>query len=217
MLSTAANRGPGSRTMPPPPPYGMSSILRCRSPAKSRRSCRRTSTRPPSRARLTMLCDSGPSNIAGKAVMMSNSIQFQQALGRVDRDAPGDHVDGLADGARDRQKDLLLCGRPAAGSPLDGEKRRSARVHHVAHPADLAPVARPHHQADQLENIVAALGEVNQPLAGYQDILPDETGRGTRIVDSPELQDDAVAVVRVGLDRQAPRGSGGMAHQDPAP
>src|SRR5213593_1674703 len=121
MVSTAVNSGPGSRTMPPPPPYGTSSILRCRSLAKSRRSCRRTSTRPPSRARLTMLCDSGPSNIAGKAVMMSNSIQLQQALGGVDRYAPGDHVDGRADGARGRQKDLLLCGGPAARGPLDGE------------------------------------------------------------------------------------------------
>src|SRR5207245_2885075 len=123
-----------------------------------------------------MLCDSGPSNMPGKAVMMSKSIEFQKALRRVDRDAAGGHVNGRADGSRGRQQDLVLHGRPEVRTRVDGEEGRPARPHHASNGADLATAARPDGQADQLKNIVAALREINQPVAGYQDIPSDEFG-----------------------------------------
>src|SRR3989449_11483542 len=165
----------------------------------------RISTRPLSRALLMMLCDSGPSNMPGKAVMMSKSIKFQEAVRRVDRDAAGGHVNGRADGSRGRQQDLVLHGRPEVSPRLDREQGCAARLHDAAHCADLAAPARPDGQADPLKNIVAALREINQPVAGYQDILSgDLRGRGRRI-DSPEFQDDFIPVDRVLLDRKTPQ------------
>src|SRR6266704_2207017 len=162
-----------------------------------------------------MLCDSGPSNMPGKAVMMSNSINFQEALRRVDRDAAGGQVNGRADGSRGRQQDLVLHGRPEVRSRLDREQGSSARPHNTAHGADLAPRACPDGQADQLKNIVAALREINQPVAGYQDILSNYLRRRGCSVHSVELHDNVVLVNRVFLDRKTPQDASRPPYEHP--
>ena len=63
--SSASAHGSGFMTMPAPPPNGLSSTVRCRSWAKSRRSCTRTS-RMPSRRALPMSDRSSGARYSGK-------------------------------------------------------------------------------------------------------------------------------------------------------
>ena len=65
--------GPGSMTMPAPPPKGASSTLRWRSVAQSRRLWRWTSTRPRSPALPSRPVARGDSKNLGKMVTMSTS------------------------------------------------------------------------------------------------------------------------------------------------
>ena len=71
--SMAATTGSTRITIPAPPPYGVSSTDLWRPSPKSRRSWMRTVARPCSWMRPGMLCDSGPSIMAGKSVRTSIS------------------------------------------------------------------------------------------------------------------------------------------------
>ena len=71
--SIAATTGSTRITIPAPPPYGVSSTDLWRPSPKSRRSWMRMVARPCSWMRPGMLCDSGPSIMAGKSVRTSIS------------------------------------------------------------------------------------------------------------------------------------------------
>src|SRR5690554_826500 len=68
MASTASKTGSGLSTMPGPPPYGVSSTVRRRSWAKSRRLTISISTNPFSQALLIILLEKGPVDICGNRV-----------------------------------------------------------------------------------------------------------------------------------------------------
>lgn len=68
--SSACAHGSGFITMPAPPPYGVSSTVRCRSVVHDRRSCTCRSSRPPERALPSRDTSSTEKN-SGKIVTMS--------------------------------------------------------------------------------------------------------------------------------------------------
>ena len=69
-ISSAAATGSGRRIMPAPPPYGVSSTVRCRSVVKSRRSWTCKSSRPSWRA-LPIRDSSSGARYSGKIVTTS--------------------------------------------------------------------------------------------------------------------------------------------------
>src|SRR5437867_8826778 len=111
-----------------------------------------------------MLSVSGPENIPGKMVSTSNCIDLQEPLGRVYFDDAGIQVDTPANGSCERDQDLPIS------FPLNQKKIGSASPEHVGHFSQ-APVSRRQNlQAYQAENIIGALGKVNQILTVEEDI-----------------------------------------------
>src|SRR5580704_1749264 len=91
-------------TMPLPPPYGVSSTLRCLPSPKSRGLRRRTASSPPSIARATKLVARKPANISGKRVTMSTRTDLGSldSLARGQSHRAGLDVDSRHDGLHQR-------------------------------------------------------------------------------------------------------------------
>src|SRR5919112_6147824 len=108
---SAANHGSGRITMPGPPPYGVSSTVRCTSDVQARRSYTEISSSPAARALPTSDRSSGP-KYSGKIEMMSTRIglEIQQTFGKVGDHASACHVD-----RRDHDGDERYERRSAAG------------------------------------------------------------------------------------------------------
>src|SRR5213592_991335 len=79
MASTQRSTGSASITIPGPPPYASSSVERCLSAVKSRRSHTRASSKPCFTPRAMIPSASSGSNMSGKMVTKSNLIEsFRQ-------------------------------------------------------------------------------------------------------------------------------------------
>src|SRR6478736_5981224 len=112
---SASAHGSGFMTMPAPPPKGLSSTVRWRSWAKSRRSCTRTS-RMPSRRALPMSDRSRGARYSGKIETTSRRMvrrslvgELEQAGRRVDDDAAGLDVDVGDDLVDERHQGLATA------------------------------------------------------------------------------------------------------------
>src|SRR5438309_7720976 len=125
--SSARPHTSGFITMPAPPPYGVSSTVRCTSAVQARRSWTRTSRSPRSRALPSRDTPSGW-RYSGKIVTTSMRTagaplaaraEVEQALGRVDHDPPAGHVDLRHDLGHERHQRLTaaIAGDPQHGLP----------------------------------------------------------------------------------------------------
>ena len=103
--STASKIGSGFITIPCPPPYGTSSVVRCLSRAQSRRLCTRMRAAPDSWARFIMLAVNAPSHRAGNNVRMSISSMCsgtgRRATGATEHKSGTSLVDPAVQGRRD--------------------------------------------------------------------------------------------------------------------
>jgi hypothetical protein len=127
-----------------------------------------------------------PANISGKMVIISNLIQVQKAIRRVDHDQPGLQVDLPADLPAEGDENLLTAFGPdhqqvAAGRGLD-----------IVHPADLA-ASHSHDPAAQDLVVVEGVS-----LQGLELLLRDQNlrpGQGFGLgygLDPFELEDEEV-------------------------
>src|SRR5690242_14108780 len=167
--SRASPQGSGRITMPGPPPYGVSSTVRCTSCVHRRRSWTATSSTPAERAR-PMSDRSSGLRYSGKIVTMSTLMcrpsQFEQARWRGQYDPPARDVNGRHDRADERYERLPPVGHPhheqVGGRPVvdadDLTQRCAVHVHHG--------------EADQLE-VVELVGIVGLADLGRVDAQPD--------------------------------------------
>src|SRR4051812_23292721 len=109
----AASIGSAFITIPGPPPYGVSSTVRCRSAVKSRGLTVATVMTPASRARPTTPAASAGSISSGRIVTTVNLIRsppvVRQAVRRIDRDDARREVDRLDELVDERQQPLELA------------------------------------------------------------------------------------------------------------
>src|SRR5690606_1351250 len=165
--SIAASSGSGFITMPWPPPYGVSSTVRCRSLVKSRGLTKSTSTSSAARALPSRLAASGESNSSGNSVTTVKRMAagrgwarwaasaaadpiLRDALGRVDDDAAPIEVDvdqELVDHGEQPLDRAVLDHQPVLRAGLD--------------PADHAPVGA----VRQLDAAADQIGEQHLVVA----------------------------------------------------
>src|SRR5436305_76355 len=147
--SSAPPQGSGRMTIPGPPPYGLSSTVRCTSLVHRRRSCTATWTTPASRA-LPIRDSSNGARYSGKIVTTSiltavPASQVQQPFRRRQYDSAGVQVDRRDDRADERDQ------RPTAVGPAQHQQVGGRPVLHADHLAQILPGAVHGGESDQLE------------------------------------------------------------------
>src|SRR5712692_1526691 len=185
--STASKTGSGLRTMPGPPPKGMSSTCRWRSCVWSRRSCVWSSTSPRSMPRPTTPCSNTGPNMAGKIVTTSNLnclcvLDLDQPVG--DDDAPGFevHLEHRVAGGRDQVLDRALAADPhVVGRPFEDLLDR----------AQWLARAGQHRETDELVVVIAPLAERPARRFGNFEVAAAEQVRHRAVVDAGELYHEA--------------------------
>src|SRR5947199_3647007 len=147
IASTARSTGSASITIPGPPPYASSSVERCLSDAKSRRSHTRASSSPCFTPRPMMPSASSGSNMLGKMVTKSNLIEtFRQ----VDDDTLPAKVDVDADLRNERHV-------VAAAVALDVQQQSSRPLLGVHDFPALAPLGIDERESDKVVQKVLVL------------------------------------------------------------
>src|SRR5205807_1538808 len=190
IASTQRSTGSANMTIPGPPPYASSSVERCLSVLKSRRSHTRASSSPCFTPRAMIPSASSGSNIPGKMVMKSNLIEpFRQ----IDDDSLLRQIDLGADLRGERHVE-------AAAVTLDVEQQPARALLRVHHFPALAPLGIDERQSDKVVQEVlvlfelarVALVDLHRPIAQRRDLL----GRG----DVSELHQRAAGVRARALD-----------------
>jgi hypothetical protein len=127
-------------------------------------------------------------------VRTSNCINLQKPLGRVNFDEAGVEVHSSANGVGKRDQYLPIS------FTLNKKEIRPAGSKYVGHLSE-TPLARcTNLQSHEAENIIGALGEVNQILTLEEDIRAHEGLRQGRGPNPFQLQDHPVAIVLGLLD-----------------
>src|SRR5215213_230530 len=193
-LSTAAKIGSGFKTIPSPPPNGLSSTCRCLPAAHSRRSCALTSTNPAACARRIIPYSNAPRKKSGKMVMTSKRIaesrnlKLQQAFRRVYADEFFFDVNENADVFRHRDQVL------APAFAVDHQHLDAASAHHLAHRAEpLAPYGLDA-TAREFPLVELILFKLDALRLRHGELAADELRRLFGGVVARELEDDALAV-----------------------
>src|SRR5579859_4557220 len=214
MDSTAAKIGSGFMTIPAPPPNGMSSTFRWRSVEKSRRSCTTRERSPRSMALPTTPCSKTTGKRPGKIETTSNRTRGPPGpswLCRVAQAGPAGRVHGLRDPVGDHD---LARGEvhPAHRLPGGGDEHLHAapdhpdvvgRVgEHVLDPTEVLPALGDRAQADELEVVIGAVGQLVGGLGGNVQVGAGQAGRGLPVVNLSELDDQLLAPGAAPLHRQ---------------
>src|SRR5437764_11615865 len=169
ITSTHRSTGSASITIPGPPPYASSSVERCRSVAKSRRSHTRASSSPCFTPRAMIPSASSGSNMLGKMVTKSNLIEtFRQ----IHHDTFLAEVDVCADLRDERHIET-------AAVALDVEQHSARPLLRVHDFPALASLGINERQADQVVQEVLVLFErprlvlfdFDGPIAKVRDLL----------------------------------------------
>src|SRR5690606_33209301 len=207
-VSRASPQGSGFMTMPGPPPYGVSSTVRCRSWVHSRRSWTWTSRRPARRA-LPRREMSRTSKYSGKIVMMSSLIGV---LPRRARRSGGCGTGPC--GAKGPACPARPGPRPErAGGMRGAERRRTCPGHGTGGVGD--PVPSPGAGSRGVEQ-PGGRGD-HEPPPGNVHLGGDRRDeRDQRLSGGPAYHQEVLAVVQhVGdvADAGAVRGDGGEADQ----
>src|SRR5690349_20785559 len=194
----AAYHGSGRMTMPGPPPYGVSSTVRCTSDVQVRRSSTEMSSSPAARALPINDRSSGP-KYSGKIVMMSTRIglEIQQALGKIGDHSPRGQVDG-----RDHGGDERYERRPATGPGQDDEIGGRGMVD-ARDRTEQCAVRCLHPQPDQL--MIEKLVRVVRRCHGRAVHLQQHTAEGlgdVTVVDPVEPRDHPALMPADGFQRE---------------
>lgn len=122
-------------------------------------------------------------NISGKMVIISNLIQVQKPVGRVDLDQPGARVDPAADVRVAGDEDF----RPFPG-PDDEEVAPAGRLD-VFDPADLGPVQGHHPATYEILLVEGVLGQGPELVLGDENLRPGQGPGPVDIVDPLEFKE----------------------------
>jgi hypothetical protein len=136
---------------------------------------------------LTTPPEKTPENISGKIVIISNLIQVQKAVGRVDDDDACLSVDPGHDPFRERDVDLPL-------SPLHDQEGRAAGLEDPGDLADLGPVRGDDPAAEELEVVEAVRLEPSESARPHEHFAAGQGVRRGQRIDPLELQEGGVPV-----------------------
>src|SRR6476659_6553834 len=158
IASTHRSTGSASITIPGPPPYASSSVERCLSEAKSRRSHTRASSSPCFTPRPMIPSASSGSNMLGKMVTKSNLIQTFRQL---DHDTLLLEIDVDADLRNERHV-------VAAAAALDVQQQSPRSLLGVHDFPPLASLGIDEREPDEVVQKVLVLFE--RPRLGFVDL-----------------------------------------------
>jgi hypothetical protein len=128
-------------------------------------------------------------------VIISNLIQLEKAVRRIDHDPPPREIDLDADLPAQGDEDF-----PRARLALDHEESRFPQVHDVLHRPDRTAVGGDDPAADQIEIIDPVVLGPPQGVLGNENLPPDQgVGRGQGI-DPLELEEMEVFIGKAPLD-----------------
>src|SRR5882724_4010673 len=182
--------GSGLSTIPGPPPYGLSSTVRCGSLVCDRGSSVPTLSRPRSSARPTMPNFNAPLIISGNSVTtwMSTTVPLLEFQRPIHQDQSGVHLD-LAQILRSREHPVL----PPFGISHHHHRTRRCinKLHDVT---ELDTFEVPHRQSDQVGAIVLALSRRRHLSTLHLDHGTCQSGCGVAILNSVQPCDQPITV-----------------------
>src|SRR3954465_3467093 len=185
--STHRSTGSASMTIPGPPPYASSSVERCLSLAKSRRSCTRTSSSPCLMPRAITPSAISGSNIRGKIVTKSILID---PLGQVDRHRLRLGCDLRADLRGERHVEFAIA-------MLHLQQDAAAAFVDLDDSSALVAVRIDEFQANEIVQEVLALIELARFALRNLDAPVAER---VDVIDAGELHEHAIAVRACAFD-----------------
>ena len=128
-------------------------------------------------------------------MIISNLIQLEKAVRRVNHDPPPREVDLDADLPAQGNKDF-----PRAGRAFDHEKGRFPQVHDVFHRSDQPPIDRQDLAADEVEIIDPIVLEPPQGVLGNENLPPGQGVGCSQGIDPLELEQMEVFIGKPALD-----------------
>src|SRR3979411_1198087 len=172
--------GSGLSTIPGPPPYGLSSTVRCGSVVCARGSSVPTLNRPRSTARPTMPNFSAPLIISGNSVTtwMFTTVPLLQFQRPIHQDQSSVHLD-LAQILRSREHPVL-----PPFTIFHHHHRTCGCVNKLRNVAEMDTLKVPYRQSDQVRAIVLALSRRGHRSTLHLDHGTCQSGRGVAILNS---------------------------------